>query len=367
MPRGGGSLSMLIATALVMSACGSSAPPSSSPARGGSLAQPSARGGSLAQPSAPTPSPAASEHVAVLANEEWIAYQWLCAGRDAACIFLVRPDGTGAHELSHALGGEHPDWSPDGKRIAFIRTTPEGRTELWVTDADGTNSEMLVSCDVPCNEVGYPDWAPDRSAIYVAKDADATAEHPPTTFMVDRFDLASRETTNVLTRKGEPSAEQPRVSPDGTQLVYTRFRQSPTPGSAIFVAHVGGGGERQLTDWDLFGAYPDWSTANRIVFNTRDLGDFPDTTEAANLYSIAVDGSDQRQLTSFGTNDTRATQPRWTPDGSGIVFTRVDGRGEGGYGERRLAYIDAKGTGLRWLTSIPVVGTHPQLRPVVHP
>ena len=231
-------------------------------------------------------------------------------------------------------------------------------------DADGTNSEMLVSCDVPCNQLSYPDWAPDGSAIYVAKDADASAEHPPTTFMVDRFDIASREATTVLSRKDGWSVEQPRLSPDGTQLVYARSRDTPTPGSAIFVARVAGGGERELTDWDLFGAHPDWSAANRIVFNTYDLGAFQDTTEAANLYSIAVDGSDLRQLTSFGTNDTRATQPRWTPDGRGIVFTQVDGRGDGGYGVRRLAYIDANGTGLRWLTPIPVAGTHPQLRPV---
>jgi Tol biopolymer transport system component len=255
----------------------------------------------------------------------------------------------------------HPDWSPDGMRIAFIRETPQDRTELWVVDADGTNAEMLVSCDVPCNQLAYPDWAPDGSAIFVAKDANASAEHPPTTFTVDRFDIASREAKTILSREDGSSLEQPRLSPDGTQLVYARFREFPTPGSAIFIAPLAGGGERELSAWDLFGAHPDWSSAGRIVFNTYDLAVFPDTTESANLYSVAVDGTDLRQLTSFGMNDTRATQPRWTPDGSAIVFTRVDGKG---WGERRLAYIDADGTGLRWLTPIPVDGTHPQLRPV---
>jgi Tol biopolymer transport system component len=320
--------------------------------------------GRLASPIASTPSAAASGPLALLDNEEWIAYQWDCVGREGIC--LVRPDGTGTHELLDGLTGSatHPDWSPDGTRIAFIRIIPDDRTELWVADADGTDPERLVSCDVPCNTLSYPDWAPDGSAVYFGKDANASAEHPPLTFTVDRVDIASRVTTTVLSREDGWSAEQPRLSPDGTEVVYARFRDLPTPGSAIFRAPVAGGDERQLTDWGLFGAHPDWSKSDRIVFNTYDLGVFPDTTEPANLYTVAVDGSDLRQLTSFGNGDTRGTQPRWTPDGTGIVFTRVDGPG---WGERRLAYVDADGTGLRWLTPSPIAGTHPQLRPVPSP
>jgi len=191
-------------------------------------------------------------------------------------------------------------------------------------------------------------------------DADASADAPPTTFRVARYDLATGKTTIVLERKDGMSAEQPRISPDGAHVVYTRFRDDGAA-SAIFVADLKGGPEHRLTEWELLGAHPDWSIEDLIVFNTRDLAAFQDTTEPANLYTIAVDGSDLRQLTTFGSSATRATQPRWTPDGTGIVFTQVDGSG---FGERRLAFINADGSGRDWLTPSPLAGTHPQLRPL---
>jgi hypothetical protein len=52
---------------------------------------------------------------------------------------------------------------------------------------------------------------------------------------------------------------------------------------------------------------------------------------------------------------------RWTPDGSGIIFTQVDGEG---IGQRHMAYIGADGTGTRFFTPEPISATHPQLRPV---
>jgi Tol biopolymer transport system component len=100
------------------------------------------------------------------------------------------------------------------------------------------------------------------------------------------------------------------------------------------------------------------------VFNTYDLGIFQDTTQPANLWTVAVDGTGLRQLTTFGDHDTRATQPRWTPDGSAIVFTQVDGEG---FGTRRLAIINADGSEMRFATPAPISGTHPQLRPLPAP
>jgi Tol biopolymer transport system component len=307
--------------------------------------------------------PAASEDLTVRDGEEWIVFQWMVGSGDG--IFLIRPDGTGRHLLVPDLEGSEilPDWSPDGQRIAFIHVTPADRNELWVVNADGGGAEMLFSCDVPCNTVTYPDWAPDGSAIYYGMDANAPPGAPPTTFAVGRFDLASGETTVALSREDGMTAEQPRISPDGTQVVYTRFKAivDEGQGSAIFVSDLAGGPERKLTAFELFGAHPDWAASDLIVFNTYDLGIFQETTEPANLYTIAADGTDLRQLTNYGASDTRATQPRWTPDGSGIVYTQVDGEG---FGMRRLAYIGADGSGQRWLTPDPISGTHPQLRPI---
>jgi Tol biopolymer transport system component len=344
--------------AVVLAACG----------QGSQATQPAGALPSVG-PTATTPpveasaTPRPTQDFNVRDGETWVAYQWMAGARDG--IFLVRLDGSGRHRLAAGAGVAqiHPDWSPDGQQIAFVAETADDRTQLWLVNADGTEAHELYSCDRPCNQVSYPDWAPDGRSIYFGLDADASPDAPPTTFRVARHDLATHETTIVLERKDGMSAEQPRISVDGTHVAYTRFREvgADGAGSAIFVADLEGGPEHRLTEWDLFGAYPDWSARDRIVFNTRDLGAFQDTTAPANLYTMAIDGSDLRQLTTFGTSDTRATQPRWTPDGGGIVFTQVDGPG---FGTRRLAFINANGSGRDWLTPSPLDGTHPTLRPL---
>ena len=46
----------------------------------------------------------------------------------------------------------------------------------------------------------------------------------------------------------------------------------------------------------------------------------------------------------------------------GIVFTLVTRVASDPFGVRHLALIDADGTGQRWLTPLPIVGTHPEHR-----
>ena len=317
-----------------------------------------------AAPSVASPSVLPTEAPVVGEGEEWLAYQWLDATGDG--IYLARPDGSGQHQIVTDLTGSeiHPDWSPDGQRIAFVRVTPEDGSELWVVNADGSGEELLYTCEDPCNSLGYPDWNVDGSRIYFGQDADAQANGIPRTFQVGRLDLETGRVEIVLTRQDGMTAEQPRISPDETQLVYTRFRDpaEPLAGSAIFVSDLEGGQERRLTEFDAYGAYPDWSPDGaRIVFNTFDLGAFQDIAVQVNLFSIEADGSDIQRLTDFGENDTRATQPRWAPDGSGIVYTQVTGTG---FGTRTAAFLPIDGSESPWADSDPIIATHPTLRPI---
>jgi Tol biopolymer transport system component len=79
-----------------------------------------------------------------------------------------------------------PVWSPDGDRIAFLRTPRVGggyRMEIWVIDADG-RGEMRLGVGDSETWGGGPVWSPDSRLVawasffgrnWVAADADGDA------------------------------------------------------------------------------------------------------------------------------------------------------------------------------------------------
>ena len=179
-------------------------------------------------------SPATSDAI-VREGEEWVVHGGLATDPEGtgSALFLVRPDGTGEHRLVNEVPGTEirATWSPDGSRIAYVQTTLDDRSELWAIDADGTHPQQLYRCERPCNDVDYPDWAPDGHSIYFQMDANAPADGPPATFEVARYDLSTGEVRAVVTREDGLTVEQPRIAPDGSRVVYTRGQVlgRPTP------------------------------------------------------------------------------------------------------------------------------------------
>ena len=82
-------------------------------------------------------------------------------------IYTIRRDGT--HE-KHLLGGPKagysasgPAWSPDGKRIAFVRISLDFEDiELFVADADGSHARRIADDIDPYST---PAWSPDGRRI----------------------------------------------------------------------------------------------------------------------------------------------------------------------------------------------------------
>jgi Tol biopolymer transport system component len=66
-----------------------------------------------------------------------------CSGATRkTAIYLVRSDGRGAHLL--ARNAFSPTFSPDGSRIAFVRLVDVGNSELFVMNRDGTHQRRLT-------------------------------------------------------------------------------------------------------------------------------------------------------------------------------------------------------------------------------
>jgi Tol biopolymer transport system component len=103
-----------------------------------------------------------------------------CFGIDPE-VFVMAADGLGVFNLSNygfdpRIGSYATDigpvWSPDGSRIAFT-SDRDGDSEIYVTDADGTNVVNVTNNDVI--DV-YPAWSPDGSRIaFVSPGGDHTS------------------------------------------------------------------------------------------------------------------------------------------------------------------------------------------------
>ena len=163
-------LAMLLAVVLLGSAAcsaGTVSPGPSGPPAPASTSTPAVA--STPRPTAiPVPSPTP---FAMLAGEPWIAYGWPRPTDGRWAIFLMRPDGSDAHEIAADVPGEHrrPAWSPDGSKLAFVvQDTDHPDGSIWTANADGSGAALLSAGGTEC-PVGlfHPAWAPDGTKLAV--------------------------------------------------------------------------------------------------------------------------------------------------------------------------------------------------------
>jgi Tol biopolymer transport system component len=96
--------------------------------------------------------------LAFASNRNRLAFQLYVASVDGHNEHRLTADPTNYHEE------QRPAWSPDGTKVAFVsnRDPPLGNTEIYVVDADGTNSRRLTHNDL---REDWPAWSPDGTRI----------------------------------------------------------------------------------------------------------------------------------------------------------------------------------------------------------
>ena len=317
-------------------------------------------GGGAAEKKATPESPIASE-------PGWLAYQYQTDPDDVFDIkvHLVRVDGSQDHAIAPNLAGSirHPDFSPDGSRLAFDQLTNEESTEVYIAKADGSNAKRIALCSPPCADRWEPAWSPDGSRLAISTGEGRVTETGPARFGIGVIDVNSEEVTQVVEHEKAVGQDRfARWSPDGKRLVFYRaqLKSDGTIQTAIFVVDVDGSNLRRLTPWDMNAGDPDWSpNGDLIVFSTHPLREF-ELLERSELYTMRPDGSGINALTSNGEDGPRATEPRWTPDGKAILYVRETHAAT----HRSIWVIDRTGgTDAPVLTKEPTYYTHPVLQP----
>ncbi|HTW58028.1 MAG TPA: alpha/beta fold hydrolase [Terriglobales bacterium] len=175
---------------------------------------------------------------------------------------LFQPGGLGGR------GPEFTDWSPDGSKLSFVQRDDKGQNgELWYVDAATGEKKVLVSADKLAalapdvtkvkNErekerlmryhVAAYVWAPDSKHIIFDSEGQLWL-----------YDLGT-STAVQFTSAPDPSGD-PKFSPDGSHLAYTRKHN-------LYAHPVNGKGEKQLTHDrgdDLLNGDIDWVYAEEL-------------------------------------------------------------------------------------------------------
>jgi dipeptidyl aminopeptidase/acylaminoacyl peptidase len=330
-----------------------------------------------------------------------IAYQRFAGERDdgrTSQIYLRRPDGTEVR-LTHIQGGAFsPAWSFDGSRIAFESGSTGRRHEIFTMSDDGSGLRQVTrgcAATADCESDVSPAWSPDgrrisflrlhgplvnRSQVHeeilvaarvdlMVVGADGRGERALKRWSADPQPPPGRSSFGWT----DPGA--PVWSPDGKQIAVALGTMRHPNKHAVFntalhVIEVAGGGQRQITPWIIGAGNPSWSRDGRhIAFNSWG-GHSP------NLYVVDPDGRDLRLVLRGATISSHigwVDAPVWSPDGTQIAFGtqtlpcrsfRVHGCPRDPDLEPFDLYaIGANGAGLRRLTSAPQFESHPAWGP----
>ena len=215
---------------------------------------------------------------------------------DGSQIHVMDADGKNVIRLTDGRGTKgRPDWSPDGRKIAFSVDTPE-EDHIAVMDADGNNLQKLV------DQATDPSWSPDGGKIAFVSWRDGGHD----IYLVGAIGQRLERVTHDLTRKWNPS-----FSPDGGRIAYV-VHKHPAPGQ-IYAVGVDGKKRVRLTHNEENSWGPAWSPDGQVIaYYVIVDGDFHGA-----IHLMTADGRYIRRLSHHSRN-ARDFAPDISPIGLAV-------------------------------------------------
>jgi Tol biopolymer transport system component len=229
-----------------------------------------------------------------------------------------------------------PAWSPDGREIAYslvhagAHSPADDTADIWIVEADGSHARPVARGN---SYKWLPHWSPDGTFIVYTDEPQggpwgttATPAAGVGGFLGPGFfpgqPTQVREPAHIWRVRADGRGEPEQItnadandraatySPDGTTLAFDSLRDGVT---RVYVMNADGSNPRRLTDGAAdFGAT--WSPDGRyLAYNAPG----PQLSDSQ-IFVVVVDGTGRpRQLTS---DPGSHLYPTWSPDGSRIAF-----------------------------------------------
>ncbi|HEY0830401.1 MAG TPA: prolyl oligopeptidase family serine peptidase [Candidatus Dormibacteraeota bacterium] len=274
------------------------------------------------------------DHVRLSPDGERVAYQVAWAdsnSRQNRSRIVVRRllDPEPMEPTAGVLRDHSPEWSPDGRKLAFISRVGAA-DQLFVVDlAVGGPAQQLTFVT---DGVSRPQWSPDGTRLafvgVVVSDPDAVVDDPRPP--EGREQLRRAPVARIVRRLD--------YKHDGYGYVDGRFHH-------LFSVSAGGGDDvKQLTSgaWDV--ADFDWSPDSTRLVIAGNAEPGADLQRELNLYAVDLDANLVRLGGGFF-----LSSPIWSPKGDQIAFIAPNGLDVGLL--ERVWIVSLSGGGPRCLTA----------------
>lgn len=245
---------------------------------------------------------AGGHHATLSPDGRLLAYDSIPDGQQTTDVFVSRPDGTGARDITNSPGTSDvqpafspdgrsiaystgtdgardariavldlrsggsriitpafpdqeafdPSWSPSGHRIVFDTLNHSGPGYLYIVHADGDHLHRVTGDD---EDACQPDWGPDGLIAY-AGGCDQAQSH---LFLRDR---GGRHVRQLTTDADGGSSQKPAFSPDGRSLTFSKFDANFDDGD-VWRLDLGTGAETDVVPGPTFDYWSDWGPARR--------------------------------------------------------------------------------------------------------
>jgi len=225
-------------------------------------------------------------------------------------LYTMDQDGTGRVQVTFGAHAQYPQFSPDGRTIAFFGSIGGHPYGIYLRKATGGAPVFLVENSYYLDRQTLS-WSPNGSKLAFTC--------PPSggicSINTDGSDF------HVIDTNADDHA--PDWSPDGSRIVFTRGAWGLE--DEIYVMKANGADQRRLTVNLLPDAEPRWSAdGKRIAFTHRDACFYSGNEFfcfASYVWVMNSDGS--KQISLYGGDilfdGGYALSPSWSPDGR-VVF-----------------------------------------------